>query len=97
MPAPIHSLMQDANDRNRFSVVAVDDHMVSGRQQPARRREIRQPLADLRVARNAPQHLVEDRAIGEDLGLALGLEGVLQDIGKVLLCSRREQQAPFRA
>ena len=41
--------------------------------------------------------LVEDRAIGEELRLAPGFKGVLQNIGKIVLRARRKDQQPFRA
>jgi hypothetical protein len=58
--------------------------------------DIRPQRSNLRVIHNRLNGLLQNSAVGDELCFPPGLQGVLQDIGKILFRLGREDQAQLR-
>lgn len=82
--------MQDTGDIDGIVFDPINDDMMTRWKEAVRGRKLGPDLADLGILLNGQKRLVEDSPIGISLRLAPGVEGVLQDVGKVFLGLRRE-------
>lgn len=86
----IHALMQNTGDINGIIADPINDDVPAGWKEAVRGRKFGPDMADLGILLNGQKRLIENSPIGISLRLAPGVEGVLQDVGKVFLSLRRE-------
>jgi len=81
----IHTLMENTGNMNSVIFDSINDDVSTGWKEAVRDRKFGPDMADLGILLNSQKRLVEDSPIGVSLRLAPGFEGVLQDVGEVIL------------
>jgi hypothetical protein len=90
VPRYIHSLMQNTGDINGVVSDPINDDMTTRWKKTVRSRKFGSGMTDLRILLNGQKRLIENSPIGVSLCFAPRIEGVLQNVGKVILGLRRE-------
>lgn len=90
VPRYIHSLMQNTGDINGVVPDPINDDMTARWKKTVRSRKFGPDMTDLGILLNGQKCLIENSPIGVSLRFAPRVEGVLQNIGKVILGLRRE-------
>jgi hypothetical protein len=90
VPRYIHSLMQNTGDIDGVVLDPINDDMTTRWKKTVRSRKFGLSMTDLGILLNGQKRLIENSPIGVSLCFAPCVEGVLQNIGKVILGLRRE-------
>ena len=90
IPGQAHALVQDAHDADAVGFGAVNNDMGTDQVSQMRRRQVVAVMAQLRVAADRLERVIDLVAVGQKLVLAPRLAGKTQDVDEILPRSRGE-------
>lgn len=88
--------MQDARDLDSSRCEPVDDEMLAGREEPVLFRYGGSGESDRRIVEDHLQSIVQDLAVGQQLALTPGLQGLLENASEIVLGLWGKNELPVR-